>query len=190
MRRLSGVLKAISRPALGWSWLGLTLALAVHVVDEAANDFLAVYNPVAQSVRARTGLPFPPSFDFQEWIVGLSVSVVVLLLLARVAFKDRRLGRWLAVPFALLMLGNGLGHVLASLVSSRAIPGVWSAPLLILFSSLLLMAAVRPPHSNRGAGDGSAGGSTADNTYEAPGVKGAQESYTVAEQRSLLDPGR
>lgn len=35
-----------------------------------------------------------------------------------------------------------------------------------------------------------AGSVTADNTYEAPGVKSAQESYTVAEQRSPLDPGR
>jgi hypothetical protein len=31
---------------------------------------------------------------------------------------------------------------------------------------------------------------TSDNTYEAPGVKGAQESLAVAEQRSLRMPDR
>ena len=37
----------------GWAWVALTLALAVHVADEALTDFLSVYNPTVEAIRAR-----------------------------------------------------------------------------------------------------------------------------------------
>jgi len=37
----------------GWAWVALTLALAVHVADEALTDFLSVYNPTVEAIRAQ-----------------------------------------------------------------------------------------------------------------------------------------
>jgi hypothetical protein len=66
----------------GWgtTWVALSLALALHVWDEAAHDFLAVYNPTVLSIRER--LPFLPlpTFTFGEWLFGLIVGVGALLL--------------------------------------------------------------------------------------------------------------
>ncbi len=39
----------------GQAWVALTLALAVHVADEALNDFLSFYNPLVTSLRWRVG---------------------------------------------------------------------------------------------------------------------------------------
>lgn len=127
----------------GWAWLALTLTLALHVADEATHDFLAVYNPAAESIRARLGVPFPSLFGFTEWVVGLALAVLVLLALSRLAFAGRRLVVWLAFPFAALMFLNGLAHVIGSVATGRLLPGVYSAPLLLLCSALLFLAAAR-----------------------------------------------
>ncbi len=42
----------------GLAWIVFALAIAVHVADEAAHDFLSVYNPTVRAIRER--LPFLP----------------------------------------------------------------------------------------------------------------------------------
>lgn len=118
------------------------LAVAVHVADEAAHDFLSVYNPIVRTVRAR--LPFLPipTFRFSVWIGGLIAGITLLLALSPLAIAgDERL-RMIAWPLALLIgIGNGLLHLVGSAWTRRWMPGVYSAPLLILAGLLLLYAA-------------------------------------------------
>lgn len=137
---------------LGRAWVALTLALAVHAVDEAAKDFLSVYNPTAGTIRARLGTAFPPPLEFGEWVAGLILVVLVLLALSTLAFSGERVAVWLAFPYAALMFANGVAHVTVSIVAERWMPGVWSAPLLLAASAYLFLAAIAARHRADGAG--------------------------------------
>lgn len=127
----------------GLAWVMLCLALAIHVVDEALTDFLSVYNPAAGAIREK--LPFLPLpiFTFEVWLTGLIVAVIALLSLSPFAFRGAKWMRTLSYPFAILMLANGLLHVAGSVYMSRLMPGVYSAPLLIIGSIHLLVTVVR-----------------------------------------------
>ena len=125
----------------GVAWLLLTLALAVHVVDEALNDFLAVYNPIVADLRARWPLLALPTFTFRVWLAQLCGALAVLFLLAPFAWQGRRWMRPLSYAYAVVMLGNGLVHVLGSIYLSRLLPGLYSSPLLIAAAIFLLVAA-------------------------------------------------
>ena len=99
----------------GVAWVGFALIVAVHVADEAAHDFLSVYNPTVRAVRARLPFLLIPTFSFPVWIGGLAAGIVLLLALSPLAFAgDPRL-RLIAWPLAILVgMGNGLGHLIAS----------------------------------------------------------------------------
>jgi hypothetical protein len=125
--------------SFGWAWIALSLALACHVTDEALTNFLSVYNPAVLAVRGC--LPFLPipTFTFKVWLSGLVLGIALLLMLSPFAFRHTR---WLTIPAYLLgimMLGNGLQHILASLYMQRWMPGVYSSPLLIASSVYLLL---------------------------------------------------
>lgn len=125
----------------GLAWVGFGLAVAVHVADEAAHDFLSVYNPTVRAVRAR--LPFLPipTFSFPVWIGGLAAGTALLLLLSPLAFAgDARL-RLIAWPLAILVgIGNGLLHLFGSAWRRQWLPGTSSAPLLLIAGTALLAA--------------------------------------------------
>jgi hypothetical protein len=126
---------------LGLAWILLCVALALHVADEAATDFLSVYNPTAQVIRQR--LPFLPLpvFTFQVWLTGLCVGILLLAGLSPLAFRRARLAIGLAHPLAVLMFVNGLVHIGGSLVLGRRMPGVYSSPFLLCTSAYLLICA-------------------------------------------------
>jgi hypothetical protein len=116
----------------GHAWVAVGLALAVHVADEAAHDFLALYNPSALAIQQRLGgFPFPPTFSFTTWLAGLLLAVVAWLALAPLAYRGRRWLLPLATIATVVHVANGLGHILTSFWLGRAAPGVWSAPLLL-----------------------------------------------------------
>lgn len=125
----------------GYAWALLCIALGIHVVDEALTDFLSVYNPLAE--RIRTDLPFLPLpiFAFEDWLAGLIVAIVALLLLSTSAFRG---ARWM-VPFSYFfgtfMFLNGLGHIAGSIYLGRLMPGAYSAPLLLAASIYLVVRA-------------------------------------------------
>ena len=121
-----------ARHSFGHAWVALGLALAVHVADEAAHDFLALYNPNALAIQQRLGgFPFPPTFSLTAWLTGLSLAVAAWLALAPLAYRRRRRLLPLAITLSVVHIANGLGHVITSLWLDRAAPGVWSAPLLV-----------------------------------------------------------
>jgi len=126
----------------GLAWVTLCLALAVHVADEALTDFLSVYNPAVRALRQK--LPFLPlpTFTFDVWLTGLILAVILLLFLSPYAFRRARWMTVLSYPFGIIMLGNGLGHIIGSFYLGRLMPGVYSAPLL-LASSIYLLWSIR-----------------------------------------------
>ncbi len=126
------VIDAQTTTTFGWAWLAATSALAVHVVDEATHDFLAWYNPRALRIRqALGGLPFPPTFTFLPWLLGLIAGILLLGALTPSAFAGRLWMRPAAYILAGIHIGNGLVHVVGSVLARRPVPGVLSAPLLL-----------------------------------------------------------
>jgi hypothetical protein len=127
----------------GFAWVAMALTIALHVTDEAATDFLSVYNPAVRAIRAR--LPFLPlpTFTFGVWLTGLILAVLLLLALSPLAFHGRRWVIWASFPLSILMFGNGLMHIAGSFYLGRLMPGVYSAPLLLIASASLFIFAQR-----------------------------------------------
>ncbi len=129
------------------AWFALTVAFALHVVDEATTNFLSIYNPTVAALRAQwTWFPMP-TFGFREWLAGLVVGVAVCVALTPQAARDARWLRPLAWIYALIMFFNGightvvtiLGHTVGSIAVPRPAPGFYSSPLLFLGSVWLMM---------------------------------------------------
>jgi len=123
----------------GLAWLALCVAFAIHVTDEALTDFLSAYNPAVQAIRARFPLLPLPTFTFRVWLTGLVLAVVVLASLTPLAFRGEALMRPIAYAFGIVMAGNGLLHLVASVYMTKAMPGVYSAPLLLAAAVYLLV---------------------------------------------------
>ena len=132
--------------SFGWAWLAATIALAIHVADEATHDFLAWYNPRAIRIRqALGGLPFPPTFTFLPWLGCLVAAVLLLGALVPSAFSGTTSLRAVAYALAVIHIGNGLLHLGGSVLARRLVPGALSAPLLLATGSWLWYAATRLP---------------------------------------------
>lgn len=119
------------------AWQLLVGALALHVVDEALTGFLDFYNPLVLQIRSE--LPwFPaPTFTFAPWLTGLTALVIILVVLTpfvRRGVAGTGVASWI---LAVIMFGNGLGHLAGSVYFGRWLPGATSAPLLLVASTLL-----------------------------------------------------
>jgi hypothetical protein len=137
-----------ARPgSFGAPWLALCAAFALHIVDEALTGFLAVYNPTVVSVRQRWPWFPMPVFEYREWLIGLIAACAILTCLAPLAFRGVRGLRPLAWIFAVIMLLNGLGHTLATILGHtvesvtfpRPAPGFYSSPLLLVASIWMML---------------------------------------------------
>ena len=120
------------------AWLLLVAALAAHVADEASTGFLDFYNPLVLSIRAR--LPwFPmPTFTFASWLAGLIVLIAGLAALTPFVGRGGFAARTVSWLLAVVMLLNGLGHLVGSAYFGRWLPGATSAPLLLVASAGLI----------------------------------------------------
>ena len=131
----------------GLPWFALTVAFALHVVDEASTGFLAVYNPTVIAMRARWGWFPMPTFEFREWLVSLMFGVAVCFALTPFAARGVRWMRPLAWFYAVVQLSNAmghtigtiLGHTVASVTFSRPAPGFYSSPFLFIGSVWLMV---------------------------------------------------
>jgi len=136
--------------SVGWGWVALSLALAIHVLDEASHDFLSFYNPIAARIRESARFLPIPTFTFRTWLAGLISAVVLLLALSPFAFAvDRGRSRWFgwpAVILAALMTLNGLTHIAGMIYYRWLVPGIYSAPLLLVASGYLFLALRRTQH--------------------------------------------
>jgi len=128
----------------GIYWLTFGYTLALHVLDEAGHDFLAVYNPNALAIRRFLRFLPVPVFTFRQWIGSLLCGLTLWLVLAPLAFRGLKWLRRLAIPVAILAgIGNALGHIVSSIYLRRFMPGVYSAPLILLAGIVLLRSALR-----------------------------------------------
>jgi Protein of unknown function with HXXEE motif len=127
----------------GICWLFFGYTLALHVLDEAGHDFLSVYIPNALAIRRAVPFLPIPVFTFQSWIGSLALALTLLLAMTPLAFRGLKWVRGLAIPIAALVgIGNGLAHILSSLYMKRLMPGVYSAPLLLVSGTLLIRTAL------------------------------------------------
>jgi hypothetical protein len=131
----------------GPAWLLLCLAFCTHVADEALTHFLDVYNPTVIAMRDRfTWFPMP-TFEFRSWLIGLIAANIIFLALTPFAYRNALALRPIAYLYALVMLLNGLGHTVftilgrtvASVHFPRPAPGFYSSPLLLITSIYLLV---------------------------------------------------
>ena len=141
--RCSSRVDALTLPdyELGRAWLSLGIVFGLHVADEALSHFLDWYNPIAARIRSKLGVPFPPSFTFWPWLVGLLVLTTVFLSLTPLAYDGRDWLKPVAIAFALINIFNGLLHLVAAMVLRRRVPGLITAPFLLLSSVWLLRVA-------------------------------------------------
>jgi hypothetical protein len=147
MRGVAGEREGGARGNFGMAWLLLCLAFCAHVADEALTGFLPIYNATVLAMRSQYKW-FPiPTFEFRDWLAGLIVANIILLLLTPFAFRGARWLRPMAYFHAIVHLLNGTGHTLATIfgrtVSSihfaRPAPGFYSSPLLFAGSIYLLV---------------------------------------------------
>ncbi len=131
---------------VGVAWMALCLAFVAHVFDEAITHFLSVYNPTVISLQERFSWFPMPVFRFADWLAGLMVLNLILLLLSPFAFRGARWLRPVVYVFAMIMLLNGLAHTLGTIFGRtvesvhfpRPMPGFYSSPLLLAASIYLL----------------------------------------------------
>ena len=127
----------------GIAWIILCLALALHVGDEAANDFLSYYNPMVAGLRERLPLLPLPIFESESWLKTLAAVLLVLLALSPFAVSRASWMRPLSILFSAFMMLNALGHMVGSLLVGQIVPGTYSAPILLAAAILLMIAATR-----------------------------------------------
>lgn len=126
----------------GICWLFFGYTVALHVLDEAGHNFLAVYLPNAHAIRrAAPFLPIP-IFTFESWIGSLALGLTLWLLLTPLALQGQKWLRGVAIPVAMVVgILNGAAHIVSSIYMGRMMPGVYSAPLLLLSGTVLLRSA-------------------------------------------------
>jgi hypothetical protein len=139
---MSSSVHGVPANKFGKAWFTLSLFLLLHIIDEAINGFLPVYNENILRIRASTGIPFP-TFTFPFWFTGLICLDVWLLFLSRYALQGKPLIIFLAYPFAFIMLLNGLAHLAGSLYLQQLVPGTLTAPFLIYGSVKLFLATLK-----------------------------------------------
>src|SRR5207253_10764998 len=127
--------------SFGAAWIAMSMAFGLHVIDEAATHFLDWYNPIASRIRARLPIPFPPTFSFWPWFLGLLAVTAILFALIPLAISQDRTIAWIAIAVGVINVGNGLLHIVASMRYGRRVPGVISAPLLLACAAWLLVVA-------------------------------------------------
>lgn len=135
--------KGLKRANFGTAWLTLSLTFCLHVVDEALNDFLGVYNPVVSAVRERFPLLPLPRFEFGAWITGLSIAITICLAATPLAYRGNRILAPIAWVLTVVMALNAILHFTGSIYLGRWMPGVYSSPLLLAASIYLIASLIR-----------------------------------------------
>jgi hypothetical protein len=133
--------------SFGRPWFALTVAFALHVLYEAVTGFLAIYNPTVVALRSRWAWFPMPTFEFRDWLIGLTVGVAICFALTPLAARGVRWLRPLAWLYAFIHLLNAightagtiLGHTVAGVTFPRPAPGFYSSPLLFIASMWLMV---------------------------------------------------
>lgn len=120
------------------AWMGLCVALAIHIADEALTDFLAFQNPTVLALREKYPFLPLPLFTFEVWLSLLIFAVVALTAVSYFVWKGRWAMRPISYAFAGFMFLNALLHIAISLYMRELVSGVYSSPLLLVASIALI----------------------------------------------------
>ena len=138
------------------AWLLMTLAIAIHVFDEAMNGFLPFYNSSVTAVRDRFPFFPAPTFSFELWLGGLIAAILLCFGLTILVARGGRAIRWAATLLGIIMIINALGHLSGSLYFGRIIPGAYSSPILFLSAVYLVLRGLRGDWHVKEKGSGGA----------------------------------
>lgn len=119
------------------------LAFALHVVDEAVNDFLPLYNSVVGGWREASPWVPLPIFTFSGWLTLLIIVLIVLASLTPLFFAGSRSVRPIAWFFGVLMVANAVAHFGMSIYMGAFAPGVYSSPIVLIAALVLLSTTYR-----------------------------------------------
>ena len=132
-------MKSIRTKQWGIAWVALSVALGLHVADEAMTDFLPAYNSIVGTIRESQPWILLPTFTFSTWLTGLIVGVLILLLLSPMVFAGNRVFRPISCFLGVLMMLNALAHIGASIYLGELAPGALSSPVLFLAALMLVV---------------------------------------------------
>lgn len=124
------------------AWMAMCGALAVHVADEALTGWLDWYNPTVSAIYEQ--YPFPllpiilPTFTFEIFLSLLIFAVVSLTAASWFVKKGRWAMRPISHVFAAVMFSNAIFHIGHSIYMGKLMPGVYTSPLLLAASVLLI----------------------------------------------------
>jgi hypothetical protein len=129
------------------AWIALTIAFGLHVADEMTGGSLDMYNRVATALHARFEWLVLPSLGFAPRMAILACGVLVLLALTPAVWRGARLLVLLSLPLGVLMVMDGLYHIVLAVAHHGSVPGLRTAPLIVLAALWLLVAAHRRWHA-------------------------------------------
>lgn len=124
------------------AWLALTVALTLHVAEGAVRDYLSFYNPLAMSLRDTMLWTWMPTFTFGAWLGGWIAILAVLYGMAWFAAYARGWVIWAALAYAEVMFLYAAAKIGFALYLEKAIPGIFTAPLVLAASCWLTLGAV------------------------------------------------
>jgi hypothetical protein len=138
----------------GIAWVALTVALGLHVADEAITDFLPLYNSIAGTIRETYRWIPLPTFSFSVWLKGLIAGILFLLSLSPFVFAGNLIFRPISYFLGVLMTLNALTHIGGSIYLGELAPGALSSPFLLISAIALLVTTRRVRHELGVAGTG------------------------------------
>ena len=121
-----------------WAWMGLCAALAIHIVDEVVTDFFTFQNQAALVMRERYPFLPLPLFTFENWLALLIFAVVSLSAVSAFVWYGGWAMRPISYAFAGFMFLNGLLHIFISIYMGELVSGVYTSPLLLVASVVLI----------------------------------------------------
>jgi hypothetical protein len=133
---------SLRRSRLANAWLALTFALTLHVAEGALRNYLDFYNPLAMSLRDMLLWTWMPTFTFAAWIGGWIVILAALYGMTWFAAYPVRWIVWAAIAYGDVIFLFAAAKLAFAVYLAKAIPGVYTAPLLLAASCWLTIEAV------------------------------------------------
>jgi len=132
----------LRRSRLAQAWLALTFALTLHIVEGAIRDYLSFYNPLAMSLRDTLLWTWMPTFTLAAWLGGWTAILASLYGLTWFATYPARWVVWAAIAYAEVIFLFAAAKLGFAIYLEKAIPGVFTTPLLLAASAWLSLEAV------------------------------------------------
>lgn len=132
----------LRRSRLSQAWLAVTFALMLHVLEGALRNYLDFYNPLAMSLRDMLLWTWMPTFTLAAWLGGWTAILTVLYGMTWFAAYAARWMVWAAIAYAEVMFLFAAAKIGFAIYLEKAIPGLFTAPLLLIASAWLTMEAI------------------------------------------------